>query len=91
MTTMQLNAEIANQLKLISGNADLMGKVLAYMKGLTAHIAPTKKESESERTRKFLDSVCGKWEDDRSADEIIADIYAARDNKDDDELVNIFN
>ena len=90
MTTTQLSEELANQIKLLSGHTDLMKKVLDYIKGLTANIAPTKEESESERTKKFLDSVCGKWEDDRTTDEIMADIYSARKNKEDDELVNLF-
>ncbi len=91
MTTIQLSSEISNQLRLISDNSDLMLKVLKYVKGLTAHVTPSRKESESERTRKFLDGVCGKWEDDRSTDEIIADIHAARRNKNDDKILNIFN
>lgn len=91
MTTMQLNAEIANQLKLISGNTDMMKKVLEYIKSLTAHIAPSKKESEYEKTKKFIDSFAGKWEDDRTAEEMIADIYSARKSKNDDELIKILN
>lgn len=64
MTTIQLNAEIANELKLISGNTDMMKKVLAYIKSPTSNIAPAKKESEYEKTMKFIESFAGKWEDD---------------------------
>lgn len=88
---MQLNAELANQIKLLSGNTDLMKKALDYMKSLTVHMTPAKQANESERTKEFLDSVCGKWEDNRTADEIIADIYAARNDKDDNQLVNLFD
>ena len=91
MTTKQLNAELANQIKLLSGNTDLMKKALDYMKSLTVHMTPVKQANESERTKAFLDSVCGKWEDNRTADEIIADIYAARKNKDDNQLANRFD
>ena len=91
MTTIQLNAELANQIKLLSGNTDLMKKALDYMKSLTVHMTPAKQANESERTKAFLDSVCGKWEDNRTADEIIADIYAARKNKDDNQLANLFD
>lgn len=87
----QLNAELANQIKLISGNTDLMKKALDYIKSLNAHLAPSKKESESERTKKFIDSFAGKWIDKRSADEMISDIYASRKNKDYDELIKILN
>lgn len=91
MTTMQLNAELANQLKLLYGNTDLMKKALDYMKSLTVHMTPAKQANESERTKAFLDSVCDKWEDNRTADVIIADIYAARKNKNDDQLANLFD
>lgn len=91
MTTIQLNAELANQIKLLSGNTDLMKKALDYMKSLTVHMTPAKQANESERTKAFLDRVCGKWEDSRTADEIIADIYAARKNKDDNQLANLFD
>ena len=70
MTTMQLNAELANQIRLLSGNTDLMKKALDYMKSLTVNMTPAKQANESERTKVFLDSVCGKWEDSRTTDEI---------------------
>lgn len=91
MTTMQLNAEIANQLKLISGNTDLLKKALEYIKSLAAHVTPSKSEDEYTRTKRFIDSFAGKWEDSRSADEMVADIYASRKSKDCDELINILN
>lgn len=53
MTTMQLNAELANQIKLLSGNTDLMKKALDYMKSLTVHMTPVKQANESERTKAF--------------------------------------
>lgn len=40
-----------------------MKKALDYMKSLTVHMSPAKQANESERTKAFLDSVCGKWED----------------------------
>lgn len=43
MTTLQLDHEIARQLRLISGNVDLNKKVLDYLKGLTAQLKPVKK------------------------------------------------
>jgi hypothetical protein len=62
MTTMQLHAEIANQLKLISGNTDLMRKALEYIKGLVGQSEVVKGESECDKTRKFIDSFAGKWD-----------------------------
>lgn len=68
-----------------------MGKALDYMKSLTVHMSPAKQANESERTKAFLDSVCGKRVDNRTANETIADIYAARKNKDDNQLANLFD
>ncbi len=47
--------------------------------------------SEKERDALFLASVSGKWEDSRSADEMIKDIYASRTERDDAELVSAFS
>ena len=47
--------------------------------------------SEKEREALFLASVSGKWEDSRSADEMIKDIYASRTERDDAELVSAFS
>lgn len=47
--------------------------------------------SEKERDALFLASVSGKWEDSRSADEMVEDIYASRTERNDEELVNAFS
>jgi hypothetical protein len=47
--------------------------------------------SEKERVALFLASVSGKWEDSRSADEMVKDIYASRTERDDAELVSAFS
>lgn len=49
------------------------------------------KALERVKTEKFLASVCGKWEDDKDADEMVRDIYASRVNRDCSELERIFN
>lgn len=36
---------------------------------------------ERAKTEQFLNAVCGKWEDDKDADEMVNDIYAGRANK----------
>lgn len=51
---MQPNAEIANELKLISCNTDKMKKGLAYIKSLTAHVALIIGKEVSARERKSL-------------------------------------
>ena len=47
--------------------------------------------SEKERDALFLASVSGKWEDSRSADEMVKDIYASRTERNDAELVSAFS
>ena len=47
--------------------------------------------SEKERDALFLASISGKWEDSRSADEMVNDIYASRTVCDDAELVSAFS
>jgi hypothetical protein len=47
--------------------------------------------SEKEHDALFLASVSGKWEDSRSADEMVKDIYASRTERDDAELVSAFS
>lgn len=88
---MQLNAEIATQLDLISGNTDLLRKVLAYLRALTVRVKPLNEDEERDRTKRFIDSFAGKWEDDRTADKMVADIYASRKNHADDELIRILD
>lgn len=46
---------------------------------------------ERAKTERFLSKVCGKWKDDKDADEMVNDIYASRVNKDFSELEKIFN
>lgn len=45
---------------------------------------------ERAKTEQFLNAVCGKWEDDKDADEMVNDIYVGRANKDFTQLDNIF-
>ena len=47
--------------------------------------------SEKERDALFLASVSGKWEDSRSADVMVKDIYASRTEREDAELVSAFS
>ena len=47
--------------------------------------------SEKERDALFLASVSGKWEDSRSADVMVKDIYASRTERDDAEFVSAFS
>lgn len=83
--------EIVKQLRLLSGNTELKNKALAYLKGLTSQSKLGSKADEQVRTKSFLDDVAGKWTDNRSADEIINDIYSSRKNKDDEETTKLFD
>lgn len=47
--------------------------------------------SEKERDALFLASVSGKWEDSRSADEMVEDIYSSRMMDEDAEVVSAFS
>ena len=47
--------------------------------------------SEKERDALFFFFVSGKWEDSRSADEMVKDIYASRTEREDAELVSAFS
>lgn len=49
------------------------------------------KTLERAKTEKFLEQICGKWEDDKDADEMVRDIYESRVNKDFSEMERIFN
>lgn len=91
MTTMQINTEIVNLLKLISGNKVLMKKVLQYIRELVGQNVTIEEESEYDKTKNFIDSFAGKWEDDNTADEMIADIYSARKSNNGDELLKILD
>lgn len=91
VTTMELNAEIANQLRLISGNDKLMRQALRYLKGLSAQLSPAGHESEYAKTKRFIDSFAGKWTDNRTPDEMIAGIYSARKSGDNEDMVEILD
>lgn len=91
MTMMELNAEIANQLRLISGNDKLMRKALHYLKGLSAQLPTTKREDEYTQTKKFIESFAGKWRDERTPDEMVDAIYAGRKSGDNEDLVEILS
>ena len=43
--------------------------------------------SEKEREALFLASISGKWEDSRSADEMVSDIYASREMRPSGEML----
>lgn len=68
----------------------LTEKLASCLKAGTSKTLVDERELERAKTQKFLDSICGKWEDDKDADEMVKDIYASRVNKDYTELERIF-
>lgn len=89
MTTLQLNKELAQQMGLISGNNELMRKVLDYVKSLTRQLkqTDTKREVKSDGlihidptiplpSDKFVGMVSSSREDDEKAlEEYLAEKY----------------
>lgn len=79
-------------------SVDDMAWAVKFLKEkLTSHThaasvdAAREKVAERERTMKFLNSVCGKWEDDKDADEMVREIYGSRENKDFGEIEKLFD
>ena len=69
----------------------LTDKLSSYLKTKNVDWEENAKVLERAKTEKFLAQVCGTWEDDKDADEMVQDIYASRVNKDYSELEKIFN
>lgn len=69
----------------------LTDKLSSQLKVKEAKEMVDEKVWERAKTEKFLNEVCGKWEDDKDADEMVRDIYESRVNKDYTELENIFS
>lgn len=59
-------------------------------KSLAGFITFSKPTSSASRTETFLKQVAGKWEDDRSADEMVNDIYKSRMSKSVENYCNPF-
>ena len=60
----------------------LAEKLSLQLKGKDTKVVADGKAMERAKTEKFLNEVCGKWEDDRDADKMVSDIYESRVNKD---------
>ena len=73
MTTMQLRTELLREISPLLDSETAMKKLLSYARTLV----PTKEE-KVEKTPGWADSFVGVWKDERSADEIMDDIYQAR-------------
>lgn len=69
----------------------LTDKLSSRLKVKEAKEMVDEKAWEQAKTEKFLNEVCGKWEDDKDADEMVRDIYESRMNKDYTELEKIFS
>lgn len=50
-----------------------------------------KSETERERTKRFLTSVCGTWDDDKDVDEMVREIYESRVDKKSVDIEKMFD
>lgn len=73
MTTMKLRAELLREMSPLLDSETAMKKLLSYVRTLLPA-----KEEKSDKTAGWADSFVGVWKDERSADEIMDDIYKAR-------------
>ena len=69
MTSVVLQAENRNDLKLFVALAKRQGIVVKYVK-----LTPATSKNKTD----VLDKICGKWKSDKSADEMIENIYSSR-------------
>jgi hypothetical protein len=87
MSALELRDVISNDIRTMP--VPMLESLSRYIKMLLES-STDDEVSEKERDALFLASVSGKWEDSRSADETVADIYASRTVRDDAELVSAF-
>ena len=73
MTTMKLRAELLREMSPLLDSETAMKKLLSYVRTLSPA-----KEEKSDKKAGWADSFVGVWKDERSADEIMDDIYKAR-------------
>lgn len=59
----------------------LNDKLSSCLKAKSVASEDDTKALERAKTEKFLAQVCGKWEDDKDADEMVQDIYTSRRRK----------
>ena len=85
--TLELRSMISKDISTMP--VPMLESLSRYIKLLLASTSD-EEVSEKERDALFLASISGKWEDSRSADEMLNDIYASRTVGDDAELVSAF-
>lgn len=88
MSALELRSVISKDISTMP--VPMLESLSRYIKLLLASTSD-EEVSEKERDALFLASVSGKWEDSRSADEMVNDIYASRTVDDDAELVSAFS
>lgn len=73
----------------------IYNKVRKVLTDIFAHKASRRGETISKteyaKTLAFLDQFAGQWQDSRTADEMVEDIYQSRYDKDNSEVVEILN
>lgn len=88
MSALELRSVISKDISTMP--VPMLESLSRYIKLLLASTSD-EEVSEKERDALFLASISGKWEDSRSADEMVNDIYASRTVGDDAELVSAFS
>lgn len=82
--------EIAKKILAID-SISLINAVKIRLADLLADKKVEDKKKEHEKTEKLLALISGKWIDDKTADEMVADIYSNRKNKDMAEITKLFD
>ena len=88
MSALELRSVISKDISTMP--VPMLESLSRYIKMLLAS-SSEEDVSEKERDALFLASVSGKWEDTRSADEMVSDIYASRTSRNETEVVNAFS
>ncbi|MBQ9172794.1 MAG: hypothetical protein IJ161_03560 [Bacteroidales bacterium] len=88
MSALELRAIISKDISTMT--VPMLESLSRYIK-LLLQSTSDEEVSEKERDALFLASISGKWEDSRSADKLVNDIYSSRTVRDDAELVSSFS
>ena len=81
--------EIARQILSIN-SVSLINVIKTRLADLFVDKVHQEKELECQKTERLLNMIGGKWVDDKSADEMLADIYASRKQKDNATITQLF-
>lgn len=78
MTAIELNSVLMREIDGISSDPTLIRRVIDYIRRIKK---TTSNDDEGNVTAAMINKYCGTWDDSRSSQEIIADIYDNRHSK----------